>query len=104
MLCSTLDSTLRLLDKASGQALAEYRGHENTAFKLQACLSTDDARVLCGSEDGSLHSWDLVEGTPLFRMQAAHRGPVSSISAHPTLPALLTSSHDGTAKLWTAPS
>ena len=84
--------------------LAEYTGHTNTAFKLQACLSTDDARVLCGSEGGSLHAWDLVNGTPLFRMQNAHRGPVVSLSPHPKLPALLTASHDGTAKMWTAPS
>ncbi len=99
LLAATLDSTLRLLDRATGGLLCEYRGHTNTAFKLACCLSRDDASVLCGSEDGSLHAWDLVEAKPLAQLQG-HAGPLVSVSTHPKLPAMLTASHDGTAKLW----
>ena len=102
LLCATLDSRLRLLDKASGTVLCEYGGHENRAFKLACCLSTDDARVLCGSERGDLHVWDLVEGRQLLRHRA-HAGPLVSLACHPKANAILTASHDGTAKLWTAP-
>lgn len=99
ILAASLDSTVRLLDKSSGQVLCEYRGHTNTAFKLGACLSRDDARVLCGSEDGVLHAWDLVEGTLLGKV-ICHKGPLVSLSCHPKSAAVLTASHDGTAKMW----
>lgn len=101
ILCSTLDSRLRLLDKASGMVLCEYKGHANTSFKLGCTLSADDARVLCGSEAGHLHAWDLVEGKQLLRLQA-HTGPLVAVSCHPTANEVLTASHDGTAKLWSA--
>ena len=68
-------------------------------YKVACSLSRDDSRVLCGSEDGSLHAWDLVEATPLARIKG-HAGPVVALDCHPSKPELLTASHDGTAKLW----
>eukprot|EP00966_Prymnesium_polylepis_P120851 2792571-Prymnesium_polylepis.1 len=102
VLASTLDSKLRLLDKADGQLLTEYTGHCNTSFKLSCCLSHDDAFTLCGSEDGSVHVWDLVEAKRVMRL-GGHRQPVAAISCHPARWELLTASHDGTAKLWKVP-
>jgi mitogen-activated protein kinase organizer 1 len=99
ILCGTLDSTLRLLDKASGQVLCEYRGHRNEAYKLACCLSQDDSKVLSGSEEGTLHVWDLVEGKQLLKKQV-HAGPVVALCCHPKSSAVLTGSHDGTCKLW----
>lgn len=102
LLCATLDSRLRLLDKSSGTVLCEYLGHQNGNFKLQCAFSLDDARVLCGSELGHLHVWDLVEGRSLLR-HAAHAAPLTSLACHPKSPSeLLTASHDGTVKLWSA--
>ena len=94
VLASTLDSTLRLLDKASGQVLCEYRGHSNTSFKLGCCLSNDDSKVLSGSEHGHLHAWDLVEGKQVLR-KLCHSGPLVALSCHPKSSAVLTASHDG---------
>ena len=54
---------------------------------------------MCGSEDGSVHIWDLVEAKLLTQLRG-HTGPVCSISCHPKGAALLTASYDGTAKLW----
>ena len=103
VLCATLDSRLRLLDKASGTVLCEYKGHRNTSFKLACCLSLDDARVMSGSESGHLHVWDLVEGRTLLRHQA-HAAPLVGVCPHPKAGGqVLTASHDGAAKLWTAP-
>ena len=99
LLCGTLDSTLRLLDKASGQVLCEYRGHQNASYKLASCLSQDDSKVLSGSEEGTLHVWDLVEGKQLLKKRV-HAGPVVALCCHPKSSAVLTGSHDGTCKLW----
>ena len=99
VLASCLDARLRLLDKSSGQLLNEYAGHANSQYKLACSLSHDDALVLCGSEDGSLHVWDLVDAKQLLRLRA-HRGAVGMVCCHPTRHDVLTASHDGTAKLW----
>jgi mitogen-activated protein kinase organizer 1 len=102
VLAATLDHTVRLLDKASGQVLCEYRGHSNGGFRVEASLSRDDARVLCGSEDGTLHAWDLVEGKALGRLEC-HSAALVGLDLHPSSSAILTASHDGTAKMWQPP-
>ena len=38
-----------------------YKGHKNSDYKLDSCLSHDDAHVVSGSEDGRVCFWDLVE-------------------------------------------
>ena len=38
-----------------------YKGHSNSDYKLDSCLSHDDAHVVSGSEDGRVCFWDLVE-------------------------------------------
>ncbi|KAL3930348.1 MAG: hypothetical protein SGPRY_001578 [Prymnesium sp.] len=50
LLAATLDSKLRLLDKANGQMLTEYSGHRNEAYRLTCRFSHDDAYTICGSE------------------------------------------------------
>ena len=61
-------------------------------------------RHICDpSEEGTLHAWDLVEGKQLLKKQV-HSGPVVALSCHPKSSAVLTASHDGTAKLWVAES
>lgn len=103
VLAASLDHRVRLLDKSSGTVLCEYKGHQNGAFKLGCALSNDDARVLCGSELGHLHVWDLVEGRTLLR-HIAHAAPLVGLACNPkSAKEILTASHDGTAKLWTAP-
>eukprot|EP00727_Mastigamoeba_balamuthi_P013328 m51a1_g8618 hypothetical protein (996) ;mRNA; f:61640-69025 len=43
ILASTLDSTLRLIDVASGSMLNEYRGHTNVKYRVDCCLPCSDA-------------------------------------------------------------
>ena len=38
-----------------------YKGHKSSEYKLDACLTNDDAHVVSGSEDGKIYFWDLVE-------------------------------------------
>ena len=62
------------------------------------------AQHLVRSESGQLHVWDLVSGRTLLQ-HVAHAAPVTSLSCHPNRPEqLLTASHDGTVKLWSAPA
>eukprot|EP00041_Stephanoeca_diplocostata_P014037 m.252086 g.252086 ORF g.252086 m.252086 type:complete len:340 (-) comp19551_c1_seq2:35-1054(-) len=101
ILASTLNSTVRLLDKESGEMLAEYTGRTNTEYKVDAVLSHNDAYVVSGSEDGDLCYWDLVSGRMLHRASGAHgKSVVASLAYHPKAPMLLSASLDGVVKVW----
>mmetsp|Transcript_19005 Transcript_19005/g.56607 ORF Transcript_19005/g.56607 Transcript_19005/m.56607 type:complete len:327 (-) Transcript_19005:357-1337(-) len=101
ILAACLDSTLRLLDKGSGELLAAYQGHLHAGVKLDCCLTPSDAHVIGGSETGEVLYWDLVEATVIKRFRA-HAGVVCSLAMHPDGSTLLTSSLDGVVKVWTA--
>jgi mitogen-activated protein kinase organizer 1 len=93
---------LALVERDTGTVLARYSGHRNADYRLQPTLTSDDAHVVCGSEDGSVVFWDLVEGTVAHTIPAAHKRVVSSVDVHPSplRQAMLTASFDGTARLW----
>jgi mitogen-activated protein kinase organizer 1 len=72
ILASTLDGTVRLFDKESGELLNQYAlhdvlitcsftGHLNKTYKLENCMPPNDAFIYSGSEDGRILCWDLVE-------------------------------------------
>ncbi|KAF9937959.1 vacuolar sorting protein VPS33/slp1 [Modicella reniformis] len=61
VLASSLDNTIRLMDRADGALLNAYKGHRNDKYKIRSCLSNSDAHVLSGSEDGKIYIWDLME-------------------------------------------
>ncbi|CAI5506127.1 unnamed protein product [Closterium sp. Naga37s-1] len=100
LLAASLHSTLRLLDRQSGEILNEYRGHVNEHYKLEAGLTRDDAYVVCGSEDGRLVAWDLVEGSVAGQQQGAHKGVVTGIAFHPSDKQMLSCSADGSVRVW----
>ena len=77
ILVSTLDSTIRLMDKANGQMLQNYRGHTNKHYRIRSCLGLADSVVISGSEDGQLYAWDLLEGKVIKKLEA-HAGKVAS--------------------------
>ncbi|KAM9100784.1 WD repeat domain-containing protein 83 [Sarcophilus harrisii] len=97
-LISSLDSSLRLLDKDTGELLGEYTGHKNREYKLDCCLSERDTHVVSASEDGHVYFWDLVEGTLALTLPVSH-GVVQSLAFHPTEPCLLTAS-EGNVQCW----
>ena len=67
---------------------------------MDSCLSSSDAQVVSGSEDGRICFWDLVEGKIVHTLEKAHQSAVYSISFHPTEIALLSASSDGKVKVW----
>ena len=80
VLVSTLDSTIRLMDKGNGQLLQSYKGHTNTEYRIRSTLGMADSMVISGSEDGKLYAWDLLEGKVVETMEA-HEGKVASAVA-----------------------
>lgn len=78
LLASSLDSTIRLFDKQTGELLNEYinsisidhlfhvnafryTSHKNEEFKVDCCFNNFDTHIICGSEDGNVYIWDLVK-------------------------------------------
>ncbi|KAK3825422.1 MAG: WD40-repeat-containing domain protein [Benniella sp.] len=101
VLASSLDNTIRLMDRANGGLLNAYKGHRNEKYKIRSCLSNSDAHVLSGSEDGKIYIWDLMEGEVVHQIEA-HSKIVSAIAYHPTLDRMCSASVDGSIKTWTS--
>ncbi|KAK2156527.1 hypothetical protein LSH36_211g03008 [Paralvinella palmiformis] len=89
-LVSTLDSTLKLIDKNTGEMLNEYTGHSNKEYKIDSCISSSDRQILSGSEDGFVYIWDLIDGKILGKLLHKSDGVVHSLSYHPTKCCLVT--------------
>uniref|UniRef100_A0A8D0CV30 WD repeat domain-containing protein 83 n=1 Tax=Sander lucioperca TaxID=283035 RepID=A0A8D0CV30_SANLU len=96
----SLDSTVRLLDKSTGEMLGEYSGHKMKGYKLDCCLSSKDTHVLSCSEDGHVYFWDLVEGSLSLKLPVG-KAVVQSLSFHPTETCLLTAM-EGRVQVWGA--
>lgn len=99
ILAACLDGRMRLLDKATGTLLAQYKGHKQESIRLECGFSTSDAYTFCGSEDGRVCYYELVEESMVESFQA-HAGVVTGLAMHPKGECLLTSSTDGAIKVW----
>ncbi|ORX52668.1 WD40 repeat-like protein [Hesseltinella vesiculosa] len=99
ILVNTLNSTIRLMDKANGQQLAEFKGHKHETYKVDSALSFDDAQCISGSEDGQIYIWNVADGL-LLKTLASHRGVISSVDAHPTDLGLVSGGDDGLVRVW----
>jgi mitogen-activated protein kinase organizer 1 len=75
-------------------------GHTHASYRLDCCFTPSDAYVVGASEDGRVYYWELVDGA-VVESFAAHSDVVCSIAMHPEGTCLLTSSIDGTVKVWT---
>ncbi|KAI4179591.1 MAG: hypothetical protein L6R41_007751, partial [Letrouitia leprolyta] len=100
VLISTLDSTIRLMDKSNGQMLQTYRSHVNTQYRIRSCLGFGDAVVISGSEDGKLYIWDVLEGRVLLTL-LAHNGKVpSAVTCSSVRKEWASAGADGTVTIW----
>lgn len=99
ILASCMDSSLRLIDKESGDVLAQFKGHINDNYRIESCLSSTDAQILSGSEDGSVYCWDLVEGKLLMKLEHKGHRVVHSLAFHPSEIAMLTAA-EGSVYYW----
>ncbi|KAF2753917.1 WD40 repeat-like protein [Pseudovirgaria hyperparasitica] len=71
LLVSTLDSTIRLMDKANGKLLQSFKAPEyrNQTYRLRSTLGFNDSVVLSGSEDGNIDAWDFLTGKLLHALK-----------------------------------
>ncbi|RVX17185.1 WD repeat domain-containing protein 83 [Vitis vinifera] len=88
ILASCLDSTLRLLDRSTGELLQEYKGHTCKSYKMDCCLTNTDAHVTSGSEDGFIFFWDLVDASVVSSFRA-HASVVKYSSLSTALPSIM---------------
>lgn len=90
ILASTMGSSLRLMDKETGELLSHYTGHSSKDYKVESCFTSSDMHVMSGSEDGYVYCWDLVKGTLYLKLEHKGSRVVHSLSPHPTESYLLT--------------
>lgn len=103
VLVSTLDSTIRLMDKGNGQLLQSYRGHTNKDYRIRSCLGMADSVVISGSEDGKLYAWDMLEGKVMEKLEA-HGGKVpSAVACNGAKKEWASAGVDGTVSVWAMP-
>ncbi|KAH0168743.1 WD40 repeat-like protein, partial [Aureobasidium melanogenum] len=74
-LASTLDSTLRLMDKRDGKLLQAFRhpDFKNENYRLRSTLAAGDSLAISGSEDGHIYVWDLLTGNLSHKLK--HSAP-----------------------------
>lgn len=83
LLVSCMDACVRLLDKQNGQILSEYRGHDAGKYKIDCGLIKNDSIVVCGSEDGRVHGWELLSNEAIGQLSHdAHKVSHTLCSDH----------------------
>lgn len=60
MVISTSDESIKLLDRSSGELLAEFTGHKTKDYVIENCVNTKDNHVMSGSADGNVYCWELI--------------------------------------------
>ncbi len=95
LLVSTLDSTIRLMDKGNGMLLQSYKGHVNKDYRIRSSLGLNDAFVVSGSEDGCIYIWDLLDGKVLKKLDAHAKKVVSAVAVNDARKEWLSAGVDG---------
>lgn len=99
VLSACLGDALLLTDLASGRLLQSFSGHRHEQFKVEGCLLADECLAVAGSEDGGVFAWDILSGQLQGKVEA-HARCVTSVSAHPSAPRVLSAGADGAIKMW----
>ena len=76
-------------------------GHSNSAtIRFEASFTPDAKFVLCGSQDGKIHAWDVQTGLNVSILNH-HTEPPLVVSFSPKT--LLMASGDSNLSMWTPP-
>jgi len=69
-LVSTLDSTLRFMDRPTGKCLQTFNHPEfkNETYRIRSTLGMADSVAISGGEDGSVFVWDVLSGKMSHRV------------------------------------
>lgn len=110
LLVSTLDSTLRLMDRRTGRLLRAYAAPDyvNAAYRVRSTLGLNDSVVVSGSEDGTVFVWDLLDGSVRHRLrhggerggESAKRDVVSAVAFCRARREWVSAGGDGESLVW----
>ncbi|KAB2578118.1 hypothetical protein BFW01_g709 [Lasiodiplodia theobromae] len=108
ILTSTLDSTIRLMDRSNGKLLQSYKSPEyvNKEYRIRSTLGLKDNVVVAGSEDGSIFAWDVVSGTTLHQLRhgeakgTSKKDVVSAVAFCPRRNEFASAGGDGNVVVW----
>ncbi|CAB9524814.1 WD repeat-containing protein [Seminavis robusta] len=89
------DKTLRLWDAVTGDALVEFRGHDNFVF----CTQIYQNLLVSGSFDETVKLWDVRSGECVSTLPV-HSDPVTAVSFNRDGTCLTSASHDGLIRIW----
>lgn len=91
------DKTARLWDTQTGDALVEFRGHDNFVF---CCEFNNSSNLLAtGSFDETVKLWDIRSGECVSTLPA-HSDPVTAVSFNRDGTCVVSASHDGLIRIW----
>ena len=89
------DKSLRLWDATTGDALVEFRGHDNFVF----CAQIYQNLLVSGSFDETVKLWDVRSGECVSTLPV-HSDPVTAVSFNRDGTCLVSASHDGLIRIW----
>jgi WD40 repeat protein/serine/threonine protein kinase len=101
ILVATMLNRLELIETSSGRRLQVLSGH--TKPITSARFSRSQAKVITGSQDGTIILWDLRSGAPLFIFRG-HRKPIVDAALSPDETRLVSSSFNSRTRVWDAMS
>lgn len=81
---------------------SRYQGHNSGDFRIECCLDSKDSVIFCGSSDGKIYKWQLVDSSQVSTLShSVGRSVVNSMCSHPTRKFIMSAS-GANVKLWTA--
>ncbi|KAH9882308.1 hypothetical protein J1614_000544 [Plenodomus biglobosus] len=83
VLVSSLDSSVRLMDRTNGECLKKYEdpAFVNRDLRVRSTLGLNDSVVISGSDDGTMLVWDVLGGVCLHRFRHCEMREVGSAYA-----------------------
>lgn len=110
-LVGTLDSKVRLMDRATGKCLQVFGdgGFRNETYRVRSMLAMGDAFAVGGSEGGGVFVWDVLTGKLVERMwhkeggdgqEASKRDVVSAVAWNQLRKQWASAGGDGTVVVW----
>ncbi|KAK9361961.1 WD40-repeat-containing domain protein [Lipomyces starkeyi] len=99
-LVSTLDSTIRLMDKSNGTMLQSFKGHLNKEYRIRSCFGDNDVYVISGSEDGKVYAWDMLSRRVVHELKGHGEKVISCVAYHPKKPQMVSCGTDGSIQVW----
>lgn len=80
ILVSSLDSTIRLMDRTNGEMLKAYKDDAfvNKDLRVRSTLGLNDSVVVSGSDDGMIFAWDLLGSECLHKFKHSEMRELTS--------------------------